>query len=139
MHRPSRAILTVVATLAFVLPATTRARGYGIYQVRAGDTLSGIAERYDTSVAEVMELNDLETDLLVPATRLRLPIGEARGGVLERAPALPPGFRTHVLASGDTLTDIAERNDTSITALVGANPDLASFDDLPAEIGRAHV
>jgi len=132
MHRPSRAILTVVATLAFVLPATTRARGYGIYQVRAGDTLSGIAERYDTSVAEVMELNDLETDLLVPATRLRLPIGEARGGVLERAPALPPGFRTHVLASGDTLTDIAERNDTSIVALVGANPDLASFDDLPA-------
>lgn len=103
-----------------------------MYQVRAGDTLSGIAERYGTSVSAVMELNDLETDLLVPATRLRLPIGEARGGVLERAPALPPGFRTHVLASGDTLTDIAERNDTSITALVGANPDLASFDDLPA-------
>lgn len=132
MRPTSLAIVTVVATLALGLPATTRARGYGMYQVRAGDTLSGIAERYGTSVSAVMELNDLETDLLVPATRLRLPIGEARGGVLERAPALPPGFRTHVLASGDTLTDIAERNDTSITALVGANPDLASFDDLPA-------
>lgn len=132
MRPTSLAIVTVVATLALGLPATTRARGYGMYQVRAGDTLSGIAERYGTSVSAVMELNDLETDLLVPATRLRLPIGEARGGVLERAPALPPGFRTHVLASGDTLTDIAERNDTSIAALVGANPDLASFDDLPA-------
>lgn len=134
MRQPSLVILTVVAilALALALPATTQARGYGIYQVRAGDTLSGIAERYGTSVAAVMEANDLDSDLLVPGTLLRLPIGEARGGVLERAPALPPGFRTHLLASGDTLTEVAKRNGTSITALVGANPDLASFDDLPA-------
>ncbi|MGK7295817.1 MAG: peptidoglycan DD-metalloendopeptidase family protein [Candidatus Wenzhouxiangella sp. M2_3B_020] len=127
-----RILATSIVFTALAFSATIPAQGYGIYEVRVGDTLGRIAERYRTSVATVMAFNDLENDTLVPATRLRVPIGEARGGVLERAPALPPGFRTHRLVPGDTLTAIAERNGTSVTALVGANPDLASLDDLPA-------
>jgi LysM repeat protein len=45
-----------------------------IYTVKAGDTLGGIAARYDISVKDLMSLNQLQDgDLLTVGQKLRVP------------------------------------------------------------------
>jgi LysM repeat protein len=44
-----------------------------VYTVQPGDTLSGIARRYNTTVAEMMELNSLKSDLLSVGQELLIP------------------------------------------------------------------
>ena len=43
------------------------------YVVRAGDTLYGIAQRFDTEVEEIVSLNRLAGNLIKPGLKLRLP------------------------------------------------------------------
>lgn len=46
------------------------------YRVRSGDTLSGIAERYDTTVRALVRLNDIDDPNEIRAgQRLKLPTG----------------------------------------------------------------
>lgn len=45
--------------------------------------------------------------------------------------ATPPGFRWYALGTGETLSSVASRFGLSLTALVGANPDISSLDRLP--------
>jgi LysM repeat protein len=46
------------------------------HTVRAGDTLVGIAARYDVTLASLLAINDLTvTSLIVPGQRLTLPGG----------------------------------------------------------------
>jgi LysM repeat protein len=44
-----------------------------VYTVQPGDTLSGIARRYDTTVAAIMELNSLRSDMLAVGQELVIP------------------------------------------------------------------
>jgi len=47
-----------------------------IYRVRRGDTLSGIAQRFGTTVEALVEANDIENpDLVFPGQRLLIPRG----------------------------------------------------------------
>ena len=79
-----------------------------------------------------MQFNDLESATIHPGQILKIPYVAAVGGTAEPAPPPPPGFRQHVLQSGETLTDVTDRYGISIEALVGGNPDLSSLDRLPA-------
>lgn len=45
------------------------------YIVKSGDTLDGIAGRYDVSVDDIMEANDLDSDLLQLGQKLIIPTG----------------------------------------------------------------
>jgi membrane-bound lytic murein transglycosylase D len=42
------------------------------YKVKTGDTLSGIAERFDASVASIRELNGLKKGKLQPGMKIRI-------------------------------------------------------------------
>ena len=47
-----------------------------IYRVRSGDTLSGIAQRFGTTVDALVEANGIENpDLIFPGQRLLIPQG----------------------------------------------------------------
>lgn len=120
----------VCAVLALTA-GSALADSFAIRAVASGDTLGGIAQRYGVSSASIIEANGLNGTLIRPGDVLRIPLGEATGGIVEAAPDPPPGFRRHVLASGETLSGIVERYDITLTALVGANPDLSSLDRLP--------
>jgi LysM repeat protein len=51
------------------------------YRVRLGDTLSGIAARYDTSVAQLARLNRIDPNGLLPAgTKLLVPLAAGMPG-----------------------------------------------------------
>lgn len=90
------------------------------HTVSSGETLSEIAERYSISVPKLMELNGLEdADLVQVGQRLKVP-GAKTG-------------RVHVVQSGETLTQIAERYKVPLARLVSLNK-LDSPDALQAGI-----
>lgn len=95
------------------------------YRVRAGDTLSGIALRHDTSVARLLALNDLASDdRIYPGQVLHLkpPARSGHGG----ASAANAGSAHVVLASyrvrrGDSLGAIALAHGTTVSSLIARN------------------
>jgi LysM repeat protein len=45
------------------------------YKVKSGDTLFGIAQLFDTTVAKIKTLNKLRTNQIKPGTRLKIASG----------------------------------------------------------------
>lgn len=79
------------------------------YVVRSGDSLSGIAQRYNTTVSALQALNNISNvNLIYPGQTLRVS-GQATAQ------------RTYTVRSGDTLGTIAQRLGKSIAALQSAN------------------
>ncbi|WP_414049771.1 LysM peptidoglycan-binding domain-containing protein [Macrococcus animalis] len=61
-------------------PAT--AKKVNSYIVKAGDTLSGIAAKYKTTVAKIKAANSLKSDLIRVKQKLKIP-GYASGGIID--------------------------------------------------------
>lgn len=83
------------------------------HQVRAGDTLSGIARQYGTSVGELQRINGIEGSVIVPGQRLRL---SAPATV-----AAPVAEETHQVQPGETLSGIARRYGSTVAQLQELN------------------
>lgn len=86
------------------------------YTVRPGDTLNAIAQRYNISLDDLIEANPY-----IDPNRISV------GQVLCIPVAVPPvtcpaGTRTYVIRRGDTFYAIAQRFNTTVDALVEANP-----------------
>ncbi|RKH76216.1 LysM peptidoglycan-binding domain-containing protein, partial [Corallococcus sp. AB045] len=83
------------------------------YSVRSGDTLSGLAQRYNTSVASLQKTNHIaNANLIRVGQRLTVPDGFQ---------AAPSKAGSYTVRSGDTLSGIAGRHGTTVGALAKAN------------------
>ena len=134
-RRPAaRPALLAAVAAALLVASTAAAGGYALRTVQPGDTLGGIATAYAVPVDAIREANDVRGITLHPGDTLRIPLGEATGGVATPAPEPPPGFDRHVLQAGETISGVIERYGVSLDALVGANPDLSSLDRLPVGV-----
>jgi LysM repeat protein len=101
--------IIAVAVLAVAGPA-------GTYVVRPGDTLSAIASRLGVSVSALAAANGIEDPNRVYAGQsLTVP------GSASPAPAPAASARTHTVAAGETLTGIAARYGTTVSAIAQAN------------------
>lgn len=91
------------------LPEWKAPAGTGVHRVRRGETLSGIAGRYGTSVRELMALNRLRSAHRIwPGQQLQVPGGS--GGA-----RLPPGTEVaHRVHRGDSLWLLASRYGTTV-------------------------
>lgn len=103
----------LVRTLLAVVVLGTAAASAKTITVQPGDSLWGIARRYDTDVATLKSLNGLTTDALKPGQSLTVP------GNDEEEPAAPP--TTVKVRAGDTLYDIALANGLSVSDLIAFN------------------
>lgn len=95
------------------------------YTVMRGDTLSGIAGRYNTSVSELVAINQLrDRHSIRIGQKLVLP---QQGGVVptlvinDPGPQSIPGNRTYTVRPGDTLTGISQRFGVATPALMALN------------------
>lgn len=105
--RPKKRGPVVVATAAAIsLPSTAHA---GVHVVRRGETLSGIARRYNTTVTRLAHANNLSNaNLILAGQRLRIPGGVYFSG-------------NHTVRSGETLSAIAGRYGTTVASLARRN------------------
>lgn len=91
-------------------------QGTRTYTVRSGDTLYAIALRYNTTVQQLAQLNNISnTNLIRVGQILMLP-----GSVGTPTPP-PSSSTTYTVRSGDTLSGIAARYNTTVQRLVSAN------------------
>ena len=91
---------------------------YREYIVKSGDTLSHIAKRYQQTTARIKITNRLRNDFLRVGQVLRIP---PTGEVAVLTEYRTPVTRTYIVASGDTLSEIAAKHKVSITSLKRAN------------------
>ncbi|XMB85655.1 LysM peptidoglycan-binding domain-containing protein [Mycoplasmatota bacterium WC44] len=69
------------------------------YTVQLGDNLYTIAKRYNTTVEELMMLNNLENNLIFPNQILLIPYQENENGMY---------YKEYITVDGDTLESIAQ-------------------------------
>jgi LysM repeat protein len=107
----------VAALLAVAITAS--ASGIAIYRIKPGDTLSAIAARYHTSVAELIRLNNLpgNGNMIIAGHTLRIPTGShaSAGTSLHRV------VRVYVVRPGDSLYAISARQHVSWRRIARVN------------------
>ena len=84
------------------------------YVVISGDTLFNIANRFGTTVNAIKQANNLTTDFLRVGQSLTIPNGATQTQA-------PTQQTTYTVVSGDTLTQIASRNGTTVDAIKRSN------------------
>ncbi len=82
---------------------------YFTYTVVSGDTLYGIARKYDTTVDVIKQLNNLSSNTLSIGQTLKIPNQNEEN------------YISYVVSSGDTLYAIARRYNTSVDAIKSLN------------------
>jgi N-acetylmuramoyl-L-alanine amidase len=113
--RPRRTLLrrsTGIAVAALLAVAVTAsASGISLYRIKPGDTLSAIAARYHTSVAELVRLNHLpgNGNLIIAGHTLRIPAGNHAGARSSTHRVIS----VYVVRPGDSLYAIAARQHVS--------------------------
>lgn len=86
------------------------------YTVKAGDTLSAIAARYNTTVSSIAAANNItNVNLISIGQVLTIP---GRGGTTTPPPS---SSTTYTVKSGDTLSAIAARYNTTVSSIAAAN------------------
>ncbi|AEI11957.1 lytic transglycosylase [Cellulomonas gilvus] len=87
------------------------------WTVRPGDTVSAIAARTGSSVAAIVSANGLGSDaMIVVGQRLRIP---SAGGTTHTPST--PRTSSYTVRAGDTVSAIARRHGTTVSAIVSAN------------------
>jgi LysM repeat protein len=114
LRRTLTALILALLLAALILPGAAQAQGV-THVVQRGETLSGIAARYGTTVQAIMSANGLSNPNFVwVGQRLAIP-GGGGGGYSGG------GGAVHVVQRGETLYSIARRYGTTTAALVSAN------------------
>jgi membrane-bound lytic murein transglycosylase D len=116
------------------------------YRVVRGDTLAGIADRFDVTVPELKRWNHMQGEHVSRGMRLKIYAGGEPGGsssrtksraaqnngpaagvqnVSNRHSVAAGGSQQHIVKPGETLYSIARSLKTSVTTLKQSNPFLA--------------
>jgi LysM repeat protein len=110
---------TLLVPLALAATLTASASGFSLIHVQRGDTVSALALRYHTTVAQLVALNHLpgNGDLIYAGQTLRVPGNGASSGGSGGSSSVT----TYTVRPGDTLDGIAARFHVSPTHIARRN------------------
>jgi peptidoglycan DL-endopeptidase LytE len=97
--------IIAVTTAALVSSLAVTSVDAASYRVKSGDTLSGIAYKYDTSVSNLKSWNDLTSDTIYV------------NQVLEVSASTSTSAKTYTVQSGDYLSKIGQKFDVYVAEL----------------------
>ncbi|MFT6408511.1 MAG: N-acetylmuramoyl-L-alanine amidase [Arenicella sp.] len=103
-----------VASLSSNKRSETTGGGLQRHTVKRGDSLSSIAVKYRTTVAELKRINKLANNTAVLGQRLKLPTASADSA---SASSKKASEVIHIVTSGDSLSKISARYNVTISAL----------------------
>ncbi len=115
-----------VLEVAQAQPMTTGSKVYE-YTIKSGDTLSGIAQQYHSSVKAIEKINGFSSqNLLRPGQKVKVPIVPSReekktASSAGKASKKREAQKTYKVQAGDTPSQIAEKFGISTAALLQAN------------------
>lgn len=106
------------------IPTENTSSDYKEYEVKAGDSLYTIAQKFGVTVEELMTFNNLNNTILSVGQILKIPqkdeiitqIKECYGTGYEE-----PKYETYTVKKGDNLYEIARRYNTSVIDLMNLN------------------
>ena len=127
MRRTLAALVLALTQPLAVLPVPS-AQAQQMVVVRSGETLSEIAERHGVSLSRLMQANGIsDADLVVEGQRLTIP-GSGSTARASSTPKTAQGTAPYTVKSGETLSEIADRFNTTTERLIQINairdPDL---------------
>ena len=92
------------------------------YTVKSGDTLSGIASQYNTTVNQIVSLNQLSNpNLIYVGQVLKLKNSQTTNSSSSSSSTATTTAGTYTVKAGDTLSAIASRYSTSSSTLASLN------------------
>lgn len=97
------------ANVPYSPPGGGNISGNNTYTVQAGDSLWSIANRFGTTVNDLINANNLTSDLLRIGQVLVIPSSNITGNI------------TYTVQRGDTLYNLAQRYNTTVNDLINAN------------------
>jgi LysM repeat protein len=113
------AVFLIVATIQ-VIGATPNKQGGNtiVHEVQFGETVSEIATRYGVPVQAIMRYNRLRNpNAIYQGQQLVIPTGNNPTSY----PTFPTCSNYHTIATGETLSDVAQRYNTTIQLLMRIN------------------
>jgi LysM repeat protein len=103
-------------------PTPTLPPNQTVHTVQSGEVITNIAKQYGTTAKAILQANSLKTNTIIkPGQQLIIPLPVA--DVPTSTPTLMPSPTpvTYVVKSGDTLSDIAAKFNTTAAALMKVN------------------
>ena len=95
---------------------------YSYYVIKKGDTLYSIASRFNTTVAELRNLNNLSPNkTLMPGEVITVPVNQDMMGQNNNIGNNNDLFTTYTVQRGDNLYSIAEKYNISPNTLMMIN------------------
>lgn len=119
-------LLSIGQTLKIPMTTSdTPSEDYVEYTVKKGDSLYSIAKRYDVSVEELIDFNNLKSSILSVGQVLKIPTEEeAFPGEIKECYGdnyQETEYITHTVKRGDNLYDIARMYNTSVIHIMDLN------------------
>jgi LysM repeat protein len=115
------ALILLSSTLFVAAPAYAQER---YHEVQRGESLALIAHQYDVDLHELMSLNGItNANLVYIGQRLVIPLSASTGvyGTPAAAEELPADAGYYVVQRGDTLSQVAERHNITMSDLMRLN------------------
>ncbi|PKM82733.1 MAG: peptidoglycan-binding protein [Firmicutes bacterium HGW-Firmicutes-14] len=112
---PENLIPGQVICIPVAVPPVTCPTGTTPYTIRAGDTFFNLAIRFNTTVAAIAAANPgVNPNALLVGQVICIPVAAP--------PVCPAGTTPYTIRAGDTFFNLANRFNTTVAAIIAANP-----------------